>query len=134
MSKRPWKVTVAPAGAAADGCRSVTFATVPEPVRTQRPVFLRRVNRARDSTTSLPPGISRMYGLIAGSGSRVIMRGGLGLFLDPGGRPLGRLTTSMVAPSVELGFWAALGVGPPLLRLSSSSEVWHSRDSGKAGC
>lgn len=28
-----------------------------------------------------------------------MMTGGLGLFLDPGGRPLGRRTTSMVAPS-----------------------------------
>ena len=76
---------------------------------------------------------------MAGSGSRVMKTGGLGLFLDPGGRPLGRLTTSMVAPSPpseeSLGFWAWLVggvvlVGPPLLRpLSSSSEVccWHSR-------
>lgn len=54
----------------------------------------------------------------------------LGLFLDPGGRPLGLRPISMVAPSLpplsmEEGLF---GLGPPLLRVSSSSEVWHSRE------
>lgn len=118
MSKRPWKVTV-PTGET-EGWRRVTLPTVPEPVSTQRPVFFLRLNRARASTTSFPPEISKMKGLMAGSGSRVIIIGGLGLFLEPGGRPLGRLTTSIVAPSpVEAGFWAAR-LGPAL---SSSSDV-----------
>ncbi|BAT81721.1 hypothetical protein VIGAN_03152900 [Vigna angularis var. angularis] len=121
MSKRPWKVTV-PTGAT-EGWRRVTLPTVPEPLRTQRLVFFLWLNRARASTTSFPPGISKMKGLMEGSGSRVIIRGGLGLFLEPGGRPLGLRTTSIVAPSpVETGFWAAR-LGPPLLRLSSSSDV-----------
>lgn len=134
MSNRPWKVTVAPG--VVEGCRRVTLATVPEPVRTQRPMFLRRQNRAMASTMSFPPGTSRMYGLIAGSVSRVMTTGGLGLFLEPGGRPLGLLTTSMVAPSpgwlvserdLLLGPWAVAAAAPLLLRLvSSSSEVWHS--------
>lgn len=38
--------------------------------------------------------------------SRVMTTGGLGLFLDPGGRPRGRRDTSMLAPSppVEVFF------------------------------
>ncbi|RHN56240.1 hypothetical protein MtrunA17_Chr5g0427321 [Medicago truncatula] len=49
----------------------------------------------------------------------------LGLFLEPGGRPLGLRPISMVAPSLQEGLF---GLGPPLLRVSSSSEVWHSRE------
>ncbi|KAF1863855.1 hypothetical protein Lal_00030972 [Lupinus albus] len=76
----------------------------------------------KDSTTSLPFGSSKMYGLVTGSGSLINTIGDLGLFLEPGGRPLGLRATSIVAPS-ETGFWAVNGVGPPLLWLSSSSEI-----------
>lgn len=69
-----------------------------------------------------------------GSDSRVIITGGLGLFLEPGGLPLGRRTTSIVAPSVppllfgSLSFcFCVVGVrlgvaAAPVLRVSSSSD------------
>lgn len=61
---------------------------------------------------SVAGGSSRTYGAMAGSGSRVMITGGLGLFLEPGGRPRGRLTDSMEAPSLSF-----LGSG--------SSESWN---------
>lgn len=57
ISKRPWKVTVAPG--VVEGCRRVTLATVPEPLSTQRPILRRREKRAIASTISTPPGTSR---------------------------------------------------------------------------
>lgn len=127
ISNRPWNVTVAPG--VVEGCRRETLATVPEPVKTQSPIFRFRQYRATASTISIPPGSSSTYGDIDGSGSRVITIGGLGLFLDPGGRPLGRLATSIDAPSltvvltsflVWMGVIASLGLR---LRLSASSDV-----------
>lgn len=55
---------------------------------------------------SLPLGTSRKYGLMAGSAaaSRAITTGGFGLFFDPGCLPLGRRTTSIMAPSPALSF------------------------------
>ncbi|CAH9129918.1 unnamed protein product [Cuscuta epithymum] len=88
---------------------------------------------------------------MVGSASRVMMTGGFALFFDPGGRPRGRRTTSMDAPSFpeedvraagaattkdELGcgemdccFFAVVVAvdGVVGLRLSVSSEFWHSR-------
>lgn len=101
----------------------MTLATVPDAVKTQRPVLLRRQKREMASTTSVPPGTSKMKELMVGSGSRVMMTGGFGLFFEPGGRPRGRLTTSMLEPSAAaapegLGRW--LGV---VVVVSSSSEV-----------
>lgn len=124
MSNRPWNVTVAPG--VVEGWRSVTFATEPEPVKTQRPVFLFRQNLVTDSIISAPPGSSSTYGDIEDSLSRVIITGGLGLFLDPGGRPLGLLTTSIDAPSLLLGSFLLVVEGVVIwlgLRLSASSEV-----------
>lgn len=47
-----------------------------------------------------------------GSGSRVMIMGDLGLFLDPGGRPRGRRVTSIEAPSFwEGSFLGELEVG-----------------------
>lgn len=40
--------------------------------------------------------------MVGSNASRVITIGGFGLFLDPGGRPRGRLTTSMLPPSLGL--------------------------------
>lgn len=64
-----------------------------------------------------PDGTSRMQGAMAGSdGSWVMTMGGLGLFLEPGGRPLGRREISTVPASslvvvvVVLGFLEG-GVG-----------------------
>lgn len=129
ISNRPWKVTVAPGVVDVEGCRSETLETVPEPVKTQRPMLRFRQYRVTASMISVPPGSSRTYGDIDGSGSRVMTMGGLGLFLDPGGRPLGRLTTSIDAPSlapvvvvVVMSFLIAWPVGLRL-RLSASSEV-----------
>lgn len=116
-SNRPWKVMVAPG--VEEGWRRVTLETEPDPVNTQIPRFLRRENRVRASTTSWPPCTSRIYGLIAGSGSRVIIIGGLGLFFDPGGLPLGLRAISIVAPSP-----------PPPLPLGAVFGVVISTDSG----
>lgn len=71
---------------------------------------------------------------MAGSGSRVMTMGGLGLFLEPEGLPLGRRETSMVPPSSlvvvvvaataeeVLGFLEEGGVGVVVMTLSASSE------------
>nr|GLL48131.1 hypothetical protein TorRG33x02_236110 [Ipomoea trifida] len=58
ISKRPWKVTVAPG--VVEGCRSVTLETVPDPLRIQSPIFRFRQNRVVHSIISTPPGSSRM--------------------------------------------------------------------------
>lgn len=77
-----------------------------------------------------PPEISRMNGAMEGSFSRVMTIGGLGLFFDPGGLPLGRRATSTVPPSSAeaLGFLegaAAAEVGGREAALSASSEsLW----------
>lgn len=60
-----------------------------------------------------------------------MMIGGFGLFLEPGGLPLGLLTSSIVSPSFRLFFLLLGSVGGlrlrsrllVLLRLSASSEV-----------
>lgn len=51
--------------------------------------------------TSWPLGISRICGLSEDevSESLVMMIGGFGRFLEPGGLPRGRLATSMLEPS-----------------------------------
>lgn len=97
ISNRPWKVTVAPG---AVGCRKVTFATVPVPLSTHKPLFLLLANAATLSPTSHPPTTSSTCDLIAFSLSRVMITGGLGLFLEPGGLPRGFLTT--IVPSSAL--------------------------------
>lgn len=84
--KGPWSDR---AGAWDDGCRSVTLETEPDPLKTVTPKCLLRANCTTDSTTSEPAEISRMTGFMAKSLSLVMTMGGLGLFLDPGGRPLG---------------------------------------------
>lgn len=65
-----------------------------------------------------------MYGDMAGSGSRVMTTGGLGLFFEPGGLPLGRRGTSMVPPSSEaavvLGFLEEGEVGVAVVVSSES--------------
>lgn len=95
-SKQPWKVIVVV------GCRKETLETVPHPDNTHRPVSRWLQNRVTAATISSPLGTSRTYGDIEESGSWVMTTGGfgLGLFLDPGGRPLGRRTTSIDAPSL----------------------------------
>ncbi|KAL0908638.1 hypothetical protein M5K25_023142 [Dendrobium thyrsiflorum] len=101
ISNRPWN-TIA---ASAPGWRIVTLTTAPVAASTDIPSLRRRENRARQSTISWPPGISSTYGRIAadGSASFVIITGGFGLFLDPGGRPRGRFANSMLAPSPACG-------------------------------
>lgn len=46
-----------------------------------------------------------------GSDSRVMKTGGLGLFLEPGGRPRGRRMASIVAPSLLLASLLAVVFG-----------------------
>lgn len=84
--KGPWRER---AGAWDMGWRSVTLETEPEPLRSVTPTRRRRANWMTDSTTSEPAEISRTTGFMAESLSLVMTMGGLGLFLDPGGRPLG---------------------------------------------
>lgn len=84
--KGPWRER---AGAWDMGWRSVTLETEPEPLRTVTPTRRRRANWTTDSTTSEPAEISRTTGFMAASLSLVMTMGGLGLFFDPGGRPLG---------------------------------------------
>lgn len=64
-----------------------------------------------------------------------MITGGLGLFLEPGGRPLGRRTTSMVAPSPpeELGLCAVVGVTARVRLSSSAAESWKGL-CGKGWC
>ena len=109
ISNLPWSATTAPGAA---GCLRVTLATEPLPLRTQTPRWRLRANWATLSATSWPPATSitwlrRAFGL-----SRVTKIGGLGLFLDPGGRPLGLRVPTSTAPSV----------GSPSLSFSSSSS------------
>nr|CAB3457287.1 unnamed protein product [Digitaria exilis] len=106
ISYSPRKTTAAaapgaPPMAGGVGWRSETLATAPVPASTQIPRPRRAAKRASASATSRPQGISITWGRIAaaGSASRVITTGGLGLFFDPGGRPLRFLDTSMLAPS-----------------------------------
>ncbi|KAF4388147.1 hypothetical protein G4B88_021843 [Cannabis sativa] len=87
ISNLPCRVTTAPAAA---GCRRVTFVTVPLPLSTQIPRCLFRAYVATESNTSQPLPTSKMWALSVFALSRVMITGGLGLFLDPGGRPLGR--------------------------------------------
>lgn len=94
------------------------------------------------SMISIPPGSSRNSGRIAHSLSRVMMSGGLGLFLDPGGLPLGLFTTSIVPssppplpPAAAKSLLSGSGLSlfdmdltpVPLLSSSCSSENWGSR-------
>lgn len=95
-SKRPLKVMAV----LVVGCWNETLETIPEPDNTQRPVVRLLHSRVMAATISDPSETSRTYGDIAGSGSRVTETDGFGLFLDPGGRPLGRRTTSMDASSL----------------------------------
>ncbi|KAG6549484.1 hypothetical protein Mapa_009020 [Marchantia paleacea] len=125
MSKRPWKVTVAPGAA---GCRSVTLATVPLPPSTHTPRCLLLAKAATLSPTSLPPCTSKTWGLMPLPVSRVIYIGGLGLFFDPGGLPRGLRPPVPSCPtggppgfpSILPRFFPLPG---PLLPLFSSSDV-----------
>jgi hypothetical protein len=86
ISNRPWNVTVAPGVV---GCRSVTLETVPLALITHTPLCRLRAKVATLSPTSQPPATSSTCGRIAFPLSRVMMMGGFGLFLEPGGLPLG---------------------------------------------
>jgi hypothetical protein len=61
-----------------------------------------RANCMTVSTTSEPAEISRTTGFMAESLSLVMIMGGLGLFLEPGGRPLGFFETSGVDPNSQM--------------------------------
>ena len=119
ISKRPWMVTVAPGVV---GWRSVTFVTVPLPPMTHTPRCRLRANSATLSHTSWPLATSRTCGRMALPFSRVMMTGGLGLFLDPGGRPRGLRDGS---PGPGCGFRnlrRLLGLPGTLLPLPCSSS------------
>ncbi|WVY98232.1 hypothetical protein V8G54_030383 [Vigna mungo] len=110
ISKRPWRAMTAPG---AVGWRRVTFTTAPLPLRMDTPRWRLRANWTTQSVMSAPLAISMTWLRIALGLSRVTNIGGLGLFLEPGGRPLGRrvLVTS-IAPSL----------GSSLFSFSSSSS------------
>lgn len=91
----------------------MTLVTVPLPLRTQTPRCLVLANRATLSAMSAPLDISMTWLRRALGLSLVTKMGGLGLFLEPGGRPLGRLVATSIAPS--------LGSSLLLSRSSSSS-------------
>lgn len=75
---------------------------------------------------SQPLATSMTWDLRALALSRVIMMGGLGLFLDPAGRPRGRLVTSP-SPERESDSLPSEVVAPPAdewLFLLSSDLIW----------
>ncbi|URD75294.1 hypothetical protein MUK42_36375 [Musa troglodytarum] len=113
ISKRPWRATTAPGAA---GWRSVTLATVPEPLSTQTPRCLRRAKWAMDSAMSAPPATCRTWPGSAWGLAGGMKMGGLGLFLDPGGRPRGRRVLATTAPSLgslSLSFSSSAAPLPP---------------------
>jgi hypothetical protein len=67
----------------------VTFETDPQPLSTLIPTCLARAYCTRLSTTSDPAEISMTTDFMPDSDSLLITIGGLGLFFDPGGLPLG---------------------------------------------
>ena len=69
----------------------MTLVTAPEPLMTETPRRRWRAKLERDRRTSEPDESSRMTGRMEDSLSLSITRGGLGLFLEPGGRPRGFL-------------------------------------------
>lgn len=82
------------------GCRSVTLDTDPDPLKTLIPTCCLCANCMTVSITSEPADISSITGFMAESQySLVITMGGLGLFLDPGGLPLGFLDISGIDPN-----------------------------------
>ncbi|WVZ09413.1 hypothetical protein V8G54_013943 [Vigna mungo] len=92
ISNLPWSVTMAPEEA---GWRRVTLVTVPVPLMMQTPLWRRRANVETLSTMSQPSATSMTCVLRALALSRVMMIGGLGLFLDPAGLPRGLLEISV---------------------------------------
>lgn len=125
--------------------------TDPDPLRILIPTCRLHANCMTVSTTSEPADISRTTGFMAESLSLVMTMGGLGLFLDPGGRPLGFFEISGVDPNsapqalVALVFLVLDGDDEPgpvvvadrvgtlrgLCSDESSSEVWESSRPGK---
>lgn len=69
--------------------------TVPLPLRMQTPRCRRRAKVDMLSTISAPLATSTTWERRALGLSRVMMMGGFGLFLEPAGRPLGLLVTSL---------------------------------------
>ena len=69
----------------------MTFETEPVALKILTPTWFLRAKLITVSIISEPAEISRITGFIAESLSLVITIGGLGLFLDPGGLPLGFL-------------------------------------------
>ncbi|WVZ23305.1 hypothetical protein V8G54_001849 [Vigna mungo] len=124
ISNLPWSVTTAPEEA---GCLRVTLVTVPVPLKMQTPLWRFLANSDTLSTMSQPSATSIMWVLMALALSRVMIMGGLGLFLEPAGLPRGLLVISASpAPSSLLlplfssrSLFCAL-----LLPLFSSSVAW----------
>lgn len=102
-------------------------------MRTQRPTPLLRQNREMASMTSLPVETSRTWGIMEGSAakSRVTTTGGFGLFFDPGGLPLGRRTTSMLAPSPVLGLSGRMLAAAAVAAPEDEASSWSSSRKGK---
>ncbi|PON69459.1 hypothetical protein PanWU01x14_089000, partial [Parasponia andersonii] len=94
ISNRPWRVTIAPDEA---GCRRVTLVTHPLPLSMQMPRCFLLAKLAKLSLTSQPELTSMACARSAFALSRVMMMGGLGLFLEPAGLPRGRLMASLSA-------------------------------------
>lgn len=125
--KGPWRER---AGAWDIGWRSVTLETDPEPLRSVMPTRRRLANWITESTTSDPAEISRTTGFMAESESLVMTMGGLGLFLDPGGRPRGFLVVSDNGEKEERGRAVLRGLedvfAGKLRGLWSESLFWSS--------
>uniref|UniRef100_A0A0A9FWG2 Uncharacterized protein n=1 Tax=Arundo donax TaxID=35708 RepID=A0A0A9FWG2_ARUDO len=89
ISNCPRRVATRLPGGSAPGWRRATLETAPPPLSTHTPRPRRRAYSEMHSTTSAPAATSRTCEWSALGLSRVIMMGGLGLFLDPSGLPRG---------------------------------------------
>lgn len=102
---------------AAAGCRRVTLATVPVALKMQRPRWRRRAKAARESKMSAAEAISMRWDRRALALSLVMIMGGLGLFLEPAGRPRGRREDEL--------FEFSLASSAVVVGVSSRSLLWE---------
>lgn len=89
MLKRPCSVKVDAWAWGETESRKETFATAPLQLKMQIPMRRLKATSATVLMMSLPRGISITMVFMALSDSRVMQMGGLGLFFEPTGRPLG---------------------------------------------
>lgn len=122
ISNLPCKVTTEPGAA---GCLRVTLLTVPLPLNMQTPLCRLRAKVDILSVKSHPLATSITWDRRAFALSRVMIIGGLGLFFDPAGRPLGLLEISPSPPNVTISFPSMEVV--VVAGFSSSSRFWPLR-------